>query len=87
MDDGGVLELYEETSNVDEDFPEFTSPLLELHSLDLPAWKLARDRRRSSLKNGILQEGWSRKKEFETDSPGRASIAGERSCADDATVA
>jgi hypothetical protein len=58
IEEGGVTELYEAVSRVDEDFPEVMSPLdwdsSSLKSLDLLVWKLALERRRNGLKNGIL---------------------------------
>jgi hypothetical protein len=48
IEDGGVMELWEDVSIVEDDFPE-TSSTLGAGVF----WKLALDRRRSSLKNGI----------------------------------
>lgn len=56
MEDGGVTELWEDVSRVEEDWPEITSPLdcdsLDLVSLDM---KLALERRRK-LKKGMVAE-------------------------------
>lgn len=49
IDDGGVIEL-EEVSIVDDDFPETSSTLC-----DGVLWKVAFDRRRRSLKNGMAK--------------------------------
>lgn len=52
IDDGGVMELWEEVSIVEEDLPETISTLVE-GDLESVALKLALDRRRSCLKKGI----------------------------------
>lgn len=52
MDDGGVMELCEEVSIVEEDLPETISTLVE-GDFESVALKLALDRRRSCLKKGI----------------------------------
>lgn len=52
IDDGGVMELWEEVSIVEEDFPETISTLVE-GDFESVALKLALDRRRSCLKKGI----------------------------------
>lgn len=56
IEEGGVMELYEAVSRVEEDFPDVMSPLdgdSSLNSLGLLVWKLALERRRNGLKNGI----------------------------------
>lgn len=39
MEDGGVTELYEAVSSVDDDFPDVISPL-DWDSLDFDSWDL-----------------------------------------------
>jgi hypothetical protein len=53
IEEGGVTELYEAVSSVEEDFPDVMSPL-DWDSLSLKSLKLALERRRNGLKNGIL---------------------------------
>lgn len=56
MEDGGVLELYD-VSRVDEDLPEVTSPFdCDWESLEVLVRKLVLDRRRRSLKKGIVDD-------------------------------
>lgn len=60
IDDGGVMELWEDVSIVEEDLPETTSTLVE-GDLESVVLKLALDRRRSCLKKGIgMRPGTSR---------------------------
>lgn len=49
IDEGGVMELWEVVSMVEEDLPETASTLDD----GLLEWKLAFDRRRSCLRNGM----------------------------------
>lgn len=56
IDDGGVTELWEEVSIVEEDLPETISTLADAF-LESGAWILALERRRSCLKNGMLEDG------------------------------
>ncbi|KAL2014249.1 hypothetical protein VTN00DRAFT_1774 [Thermoascus crustaceus] len=56
MEDGGVLELYD-VSRVDEDLPEVTSPFdCDWESFEVLVRKLVLDRRRRSLKKGIVDD-------------------------------
>ena len=59
MEDGGVRELYEAVSRVEEDFPGVISPFdcdsLDFVSFDLVARKLGLERRRSCEKNGMMR--------------------------------
>lgn len=56
IDDGGVMELWEEVSIVEDDTPETISSTLVEGDLESVALKLALDRRRSCLKKGIGRE-------------------------------
>lgn len=60
IEEGGVRELDEAVSSVDDDCPEVTSPLdwdsVDLVSGDLVVVKLALERRRSVLNNGMVDD-------------------------------
>jgi hypothetical protein len=53
IEEGGVTELYEAVSRVEDDFPDVISPL-DCDSLDLLVRKLGLERRRSCEKNGMV---------------------------------
>lgn len=55
IDDGGVMELWEVVSIVEEDLPETTSTLDDGLLEPVGDWKLAFDRRRSCLRNGMAE--------------------------------
>lgn len=65
IDEGGVMELWEVVSMVEEDLPETASTLDDGLLESVGDWKLAFDRRRSCLRNGMatvseLKPGTSR---------------------------
>lgn len=67
IDEGGVMELWEVVSIVEEDLPETASTLDDGLLQSVGDWKLAFDRRRSCLRNGMvtmleLKLGTSRQK-------------------------
>lgn len=78
IDDGGVMELWEFVSIVEEDLPEATSTLDDALLESVGEWKLAFDRRRSCLRNGMatmseMKPGTSQPlTRRRTDSPGES---------------